>query len=71
MVKIWTVDEIRQAFADYVVSEGCTCCQDMRAHTAATARLAVLLNVEPYPDGSGFQFRKYASGKKTDDDDNT
>lgn len=53
--------ELRQAFADYVYSEGCTCCQNTEKHDAAAARLGKLLRVTPYADGSGYDFTKYRS----------
>lgn len=55
--------EIRRAFADYVRSEGCSCCRDDESHEEASKRLAKLLNVPTYKDGSGFDFRKYATKK--------
>jgi len=51
--------EIRSAFAEYVYSEGCDCCSDVKRHDAAAARLGKLLRVEPYADGSGYDFSKY------------
>lgn len=50
------LQEIRRAFADYKASEGCSCCRDEAAHDAAAARLAKLLDVPPYSDGSGHDF---------------
>lgn len=52
---------IRQAFADYVVSEGCSCCRDEVGHTRAEAELAKLLKVPKHEDGSGYDFRKFQS----------
>lgn len=52
---------IRQAFADYYQSEGCSCCQDVPAHKEAAKRLAELLNVPAYKDGSGYDFYKFCS----------
>lgn len=51
--------EIRKAVADYMRSEGCSCCRDTDAHELNAARLAKLLRVPCYPDGSGFDFQKY------------
>ena len=51
--------EIRHAVADYMRSEGCSCCQDTDAHRKAEARLAKLLRVPKYKDGSGYDFGKY------------
>lgn len=53
------LQKIRQAFADYVASEGCSCCQNIEAHTEAAAKLGKLLHVDPYEDGSGYDFRRY------------
>ena len=54
-------DEIRQAFADYHATEGCSCCEDINGHEKADNRLAELLNPEPYNNGSGFAWEKYQS----------
>lgn len=56
-----TKKQIRQAVADYIASEGCSCCQNIRRHKEAKKRLAVLLNVPAYPDGSGYDFGKFES----------
>lgn len=53
------IKEIRQALADYMQSEGCSCCRDKEAHEEAKARLAKLLRVPKYSDGSGFDFYKF------------
>lgn len=53
------IREIRRALADYMQSEGCSCCQDVEAHAEASRRLAKLLRIPRYEDGSGFDFRKY------------
>lgn len=55
--------EIRQALADYIKSEGCGCCGNREPHEEASARLGKLLDVEPYSDGSGFNFYAYCSTK--------
>ena len=52
---------IREALADYIASEGCSCCRNEEAHTAAARRLGKLLNVKPYDDGSGYDFWRYRS----------
>lgn len=52
---------LRQAVADYIRSEGCSCCRDMGAHDKNAARIAELLDVPPYPDGSGHDFHKFAT----------
>ncbi len=57
------ISEIRRAFADYVASEGCSCCQDRPAHEEAAERLGKLLRVAKYSDGSGRDFYKYKTKK--------
>jgi len=54
--------EVRQALADYIRSEGCTCCQNIEEHKKAAKRLAELLDVPPYDDGSGYDFYKFCTG---------
>lgn len=55
------IREIRRALADYIASEGCSCCQNRDAHNEAAARLAKLLRVPKYEDASGFNFYKFRS----------
>ena len=55
------VNEIRQAIADYMYSEGCSCCRDVDVHKEHTARIAKLLNVPMYKDKSGYDFSKFES----------
>lgn len=57
------LSEIRKAVADYMRSEGCTCCQDYDAHKEHAARLGKLLRVPKYKDGSGYDFSKYQTNK--------
>ena len=52
-------EKIRRAVADYMYSEGCSCCQDVDAHREHKRILAELLDVEMYSDGSGYDFSKY------------
>jgi len=58
--------EIRRAFADYVASEGCSCCQNTEAHEKAARRLGKLLKVPRYRDGSGYQFGRFATDARKD-----
>jgi hypothetical protein len=51
--------QLRTAIADYMISEGCSCCQDTEKHNEAAENIAKLLDVEPYEDGSGYDFYKY------------
>lgn len=53
------LEQIRTALADYIASEGCSCCQNKEAHDEAAARLAALLDVPAFTDGSGFDFWKF------------
>lgn len=53
------IEKIRQAFADYRFSEGCSCCRDIEAHEKAEQRLAKLLQADPYDDHSGWDWSKY------------
>ena len=55
------LEQIRQAFADYYKSEGCSCCRDESKHNEAEKRLAELLKPDMYEDGSGFNWNLYAS----------
>lgn len=54
-----TLKQIRQALADYMRSEGCECCRDDAAHRIAEERLAKLLRVSKYKDGSGYDWVKH------------
>ena len=58
--------EIRQAVADYMSSEGCSCCENDELHREDAARLAKLLNVRKYKDGSGYNFSPYRTKKVKD-----
>ena len=51
--------EIRWAVADLLHAAGCSCCRDNDEWKAAQARLAKLLRVPKYPDGSGFDFSRF------------
>lgn len=51
--------KLRKALANYISSEGCSCCQDREAHEKHEKALAKLLDVEKYDDGSGHNFFKY------------
>jgi hypothetical protein len=50
---------IRQAVADYMCSEGCSCCRDIDAHKKHKARLGKLLGVPMYSDKSSYDFPKF------------
>lgn len=51
--------EIRKAVADYMQSEGCSCCRDNDAHKLNEARLGKLLRVPMYSDKSGYNFSRF------------
>ena len=53
------LQEIRRALADYMRSEGCSCCRNEEAHTENKKRLAKLLKVPKYKDDSGYDFGKF------------
>lgn len=55
---------LRKAVADYMNSEGCSCCQNVDAHEKHKAELARLLHVPKYPDGSGYDFSKFRTKEK-------
>lgn len=49
---------VRQAIADYMQTEGCSCCRSPR-HDDNKEALAKLLRVPKYHDGSGYNFPKF------------
>lgn len=53
-------NRIRTAVADYMRSEGCSCCRG-KDHDKHATKLAMLLKVDPYDDASGWDFNKYSS----------
>ncbi len=55
---------LRQAVADYIGSEGCSCCRG-NDHDAHRARLGELLGVPKYPDGSGHDFGRFRPKEDT------
>jgi hypothetical protein len=55
-----TIPEIRRAVADYMRSEGCSCCRG-GDHDQHAEKLAKLLNVPEYDDGSGYDFARFQS----------
>lgn len=59
----WFISEVREAVADYMRTEGCSCCRDFEGHAINKERLARLLRVDKYSDDSGFDFSKYQSNK--------
>lgn len=57
------IKEIRTAFADYVATEGCSCCRDIDGHKEAMDRLGKLLKMTKYKDRSGYNYGKYKTKK--------
>lgn len=55
--------KIRRLVADYMRSEGCSCCRDVEAHEKHTKALAKVLEVRKYEDGSGYDFAHYRSAR--------
>lgn len=56
---------LRRAVADYMASEGCSCCRNVEAHQEHKARLGKLLRVQKYADGSGYDFGRYETPRKS------
>lgn len=53
------IKQIRTAIADYMYSEGCSCCENTDKHKKAEIILAKLLKIPKYKDNSGFNFYKF------------
>jgi hypothetical protein len=58
-----SISEIRTAIADYMESEGCSCCRDNDAHKEHKERLGKMLQVKKYSDRSGYNFSIYKTKK--------
>ncbi len=54
---------VRKLLADYMYSEGCSCCQNIEGHSEAKKALAYLFEVKPFSDGSGYDFTRYRTRK--------
>ena len=61
MIKKLNKEDVRRAIADYMQSEGCSCCSDSEGHREHEEVLAKLLDVPVYDDGSGYDFGKFTS----------
>lgn len=57
------IKEIREAVAEYMFSEGCSCCRGSN-HGVNKRRLAKLLGVSKYSDGSGYDFSPFRKDAK-------
>lgn len=53
-----TVAQIREAVANFLAEEGCSCCRG-RDYDERKAKLAELLDVQAFTDGSGHDFGFY------------
>lgn len=51
--------KMRVALANYMWSEGCSCCENTDKHDEQKAVLGKMLNVPKYDDGSGYEFSRY------------
>lgn len=58
------LETIRRVLADYMRSEGCSCCERTDDHKEAARLLAGLLDVPMYEDGSGYDFYRFASDEE-------
>lgn len=56
------IEVIREAIANYIQSEGCGCCQG-NDHNDHAKKLAELLDVPMYSDGSGYDFGQFLTKK--------
>jgi len=56
------IRKIREAVANYIKSEGCSCCEG-EDHNKHEEELAKLLKVPKYSDKSGYNFGKFESKK--------
>ena len=54
---------IRRAVADYMYTEGCGCCRSAD-HDQIRERLALLLEVPKYSDGSGRDFNQFRTARE-------
>ena len=59
-MKYGDIAKIRTALADYMVSEGCSCCEG-ESHGDDKEKLAKMLAVPQYDDGSGYDFYQFKS----------
>lgn len=55
---------LRRAVADYMASEGCGCCSNHIQHKEDEHALAKLLDVPAFKDGSGYDFRLFATPRE-------
>ena len=60
---ILKIKEIRQAVADYIRSEGCSCCEG-HSHGTDQRKLGKLLGAKKYKDGLDYDFQPFESPKQ-------
>jgi hypothetical protein len=53
--------ELRRLVSDLVRSAGCSCCRDDHGWEEAQEKIAKILKVPKFDDGSGYDFYKFAS----------
>ena len=58
------LQKIRQAVANYMYSEGCSCCRNIDSHAEAKEILGKLLRIQKFKDKSGYDFYRYVSKEK-------
>lgn len=51
---------VKEAIANYMFSEGCSCCEGSN-HDEHKRVIAEMLNVPKYRDGSGYDFSRFCS----------
>ncbi len=49
--------ELKNAFVEYIYTEGCSCCED-EDHKEAEDKLGELFGVQKYSDNSGYDWKK-------------
>lgn len=56
------MQKVRQAIADYMRTEGCSCCRDYDGHIQNRKKLALLLDVPEHPEEDDYyDFSGYRS----------
>lgn len=56
MIEKVNIKTIRRLIANYMGSEGCSCCRDYEQHDIDKKKIAKLLKVPMYDDKSGYDF---------------
>jgi len=57
------IEKIREAVANYMRSEGCSCCEGHN-HAKHREALAKLLDIPKYEDSSGYNFFQFSTEEK-------